>query len=622
MESVGTISIGKALPTSTAEVQSDLEFLVEFLEKSDAARRVPLQNAREMLDNYMVVPYQAGFKQPSGYGGPNWPGMVPNYNNIRRRSVLKDPETHQIVEALCAQAMGLMFGDKNYLVATPRGKDDYEKARMLSRLIMAVLDGPGVFRTLYQAWKDAFIFGTAVLEFSWESKQRQAVRPTVILDENGQPVVVNVPQPYVTEGPVINQVDIWDCYPDPSGTRIQTNMLGFAKRFRMTRQNAEARAAAGIYSEAAVREAVAGFQSQVSGSQDKRFPMQVDQPPTQLQMMTGFEYRGFVPGKHADRASGRVLTTLNGTMVRDTMNPHLDGVIPFKEIVVNPIQGRFWGLAPAEVNRYLQDSADQMLMLLSDAADDMVNPQTLVSYAFGGNPDELLYNKRVVMCNNPEGVKDRERDYSALQMAAAELMRRKNMMRESSGATNTMQSIPVGDRATATEVSELVRLASQRSELMVTLSERDDFPFIGKMIHSLLRQFAPNEGVIASLNGEPLDIPYEAIDIDADIRFVGSRRAQSKFQKVAAYKEAIATTAQALQLIPIMPDMFVRYYRDGLEIDDAEQILQGAVQFLQMQQQQMAMQEAASAPGSFPKSKQGSMATETGATEREGRRVA
>jgi hypothetical protein len=546
------------------------------------------------------------------------------------RPIMKDPETHQIIEGLAAQAMLLIFGTKDYLQAGPRGIDDYEKARLLSRVIMAVLDGRGVFRTLYQAWKDAFIFGTAILEFSWESKARQQIAPMHYIDEQGQPQVAWVPQMVKSrEGPLIGQVDRFDFYEDPGGTRIQENMVFVAKRFRITRQQAESLGASGVYDAQAVKEAL-GDAKEAGGSSvggPERFP---DKTPkaSKTGHFIGFEGWGFVPGKHADGASNRAMTQINGKLVRSTMNPHYRGVIPFKEIVVNPLTGRFDGLSPNEVNRFLQDFADHMRMTSSEAATDMTRPRSLINLASGINPDEIAYGKRWIEASGDlqNAVYPIPMQYNALQFAAQALQESKLAMRGSSGSLDPLGETLGGDRMAATTTSEIVRLASQRGELMATLSEREDFPFIGAMIHGLLRQFAPDEGVIAMYNGEPMKVPFEAINIDADIRFVGSRRAQSKFQRVAAYKEAIATITQGMALIPAMPELFVRYLRDGLEIDDGEQIVGQAAGYVQQQQAQaMAMEQAKAMPspgGSMAATQETSFGTETGQTEREGRRVA
>jgi hypothetical protein len=185
--------------------------------------------------------------------------------------------------------------------------------------------------------------------------------------------------------------------------------------------------------------------------------------------------------------------------------------------------------------------------------------------------------------------------------------------------TNPLQSIPSSDRATATEVSELSRLASQRVDVMVRLMERDSMPILGRLIHSRLRQFLPpGSDAIAVLNGEPIKIPFEAINVDADVRFGGSRLFASKFQQAAQMREFLSILGQFPVLLVTAPEIIVRYGRDILGIEDAEVIVvKMAVRQAQMMQQQQEAEAAAAAPA-----QEQAFGTEAGETEREGQRLA
>lgn len=149
-------------------------------------------------------------------------------------------------------------------------------------------------------------------------------------------------------------------------------MVGVAKRFRITRAHARELAQQGVYdantTELVVRRSNKTSETSKSGS-DSRFPGETRSVPRDTGYLEGFEYWGQVPYATADGADNRVITVLEGEVVRDSINPYFDGGIPFKEIVVNPIAGRFYGLGPAEVIRFLQDEADHRLMTVNDAMD-------------------------------------------------------------------------------------------------------------------------------------------------------------------------------------------------------------------------------------------------------------
>ena len=309
-------------------------------------------------------------------------------------------------------------------------------------------------------------------------------------------------------------------------------------------------------------------------------------PPDKYGQMVGFEFWGIVPYKPKDGFRNRVITMINGEIVRSHINPFIDGNIPFKEIVMNPIAGRFYGLSPAEVNRFLQDSTDHYLIAMTEATNIAIRNPLLVETSFGGDTDRVQNAELndIISCRNAQAVQPVPRDLSALAFATQEMLRRKITMREASGATNPLQAIPETVRQTATEINELLRLATQRVDTMVQLIERDDLPWLGRTLHSRLKQFT-DEPKIATLFGEQVAFTADSIDTEADVRFVGSRQARSSAQKVAIYKDAIGTLGSAPEILFLMKDLVVRYMRDGLEIPDGERIAtQAAEAFLKLKE--------------------------------------
>ena len=576
----------------------EADFVLQFVDKSASARSEFVRIWREVLDNYLVTPYSEREAVPF-IGSTNIATASALQKKGRRsgRSVLKDPETNQIIDTLSAQGIGLLMPTMDYIQAMPIGFDDEQKARFLGRLLQGLLQSPGVYRTNFTIFKDAFIFGTAIVQIGWETRSRLQVTEKPVFNEKTGFLIGAEPdigEVVYRDGPLFQQKDLFDFYPDPSGTRIQENMLGVAHKFRMSKQEAKRLGAAGVYDKAQVAQAVAsagGKEDHDRAHEEKRFQDLATETHDDYGMMTGFEFWGEVPFQPSDGARNRVITILNGVHVRSHINPFRDGNIPFKEIVLNPIQGRFYGLGIGEIIRFLQDSADNMLMLHTDMADLSARNVLLVGQGFQGDIGRL---KRripgdVIPVGNIEAVKPVPQEVNALQLSAQEYTRRKLSMREASGATNPLQGFdsPGGDRQTATEVSELVRLASQKVELMVQLVERDDYPWIGKTLHSRIRQFLSRERE-EILAGERFPVTLDDVDFDSDIRFIGARQAQSKFQKAATLKEALNVLSTNPTSIPILQDVIVRYFRDGLDIQDAESIVKQMVARVQQAQERAA----------------------------------
>jgi len=632
----------------------EVEFMLEFINAASVPRQPLIPVWREVFDNYLVSPFRNKIDIEGFATGRLRIGGGSNFNALNVGSVLKDPETHQIVERLSQQAIQLMLGSRDPIKAVPLGKDDPEKARLLGKLIQSVVEAPGVKRTLYQIFKSAFIFGTSYLEIGWETRSRQQVVPMPKLDSLGGLLGIDlVPEDIIyRDRPLFREIDIFDMYLDPSGTRIQEDMFGVIKRFRITNQEALQLANEGVYDLEDVKRAIRiGGQEpragQAGGSDtaivggDTKWPDINTRLPNRLGNNIGFEFWGESPIKASDGVSNRVMTMINGVRVRSRINGFMDGNIPIKDFTINPVSGRHWGLSPAEVIRFLQDSADNLLMVFNDAADLAVRSPLLVGAQFGGDPTQLREARPLdlIDCNDPKAVLPVPRDLNVLQFAAQEMIRRKQTMREASGATDPLQAIPSGGEKTATEISTLVQIASQKVDVMVGLMESEDFPWMGRTIHSRLKQFVQDGGAIASLAGEIMNVPFDAIDIEADVRFVGSRQAQNKFQRTAALEKAIAVLGQNPEVPMMFPELVTRYLRDGLDIVDGEEIVKRFLQRMlarqvgQLQGRQSASAGAGGGGGGQAQigagtqeatsglNEESSFGTEAGQTEREGQAI-
>lgn len=580
----GTANAPLVADQTMSQRLGEMEFVLEFVEKSNQKRMPYVPIWDEVLANYMVRPYGmiGGYGSQfnlhhtrSGYDVPAGPRQ-----RVRSRSILKDPETHQITETITSQAVGLLLGQRDYIGVIPTDSDDYDKARLVGKLLQAQMEGPGVWSTHYKLFKDAFLFGTAIIQIGWETRSRQQY----VMTPRGlelQPVIYR-------DGPLQTPVDIYKFYPDPSGTSIQDNMIGVAKEFEITVHQARQLAKRdpetgerGVYDFDDVERAIKAMRSPTEGrgstSKAKRFPEEQTKLPQKLEVMQGLEYWGFSPITASDGASNRVITLLNGIRVRSRPNGYIDGNVPFKEIVVNPISGRFYGLAPAEVIRFLQDSIDGLLMNLTDAADLAVRGPMLIGNAFGGNPDQMRNRalNDLILCSDVTQAKPYPVDLNSLQFSALDLIRRKQSAREATGATNPLQAIGGSAVKTATETSELVRLGTQRVEPMVLLIEKDAYPWIGKTLHSRNKQFLPPGGARVAIGDEVFDISLEDIEMEADVKFVGSRHAGSKFQKSMQYRRMaeVVGSERGKMLALLAPEILIRWFRDGEEIVDAEKIV-------------------------------------------------
>lgn len=620
----------------------EMEFVLEFVEKSNRKRRPYIPIWDEVMSNYLVRPfgihggYGTQFNLHHARGGYDVPaGPI---QRRRTRSILKDPETHQITETISSQAIALLLGQRDYIGVIPTDSEDYDKARLIGKLLQAQMEQPGVWSTHYQLFKDAFLFGTAIIQVGWETRSRKQY----VITPNG----MELQDVIYRDGPLQQGVDIYKFHPDPSGTSIQGNMIGVAKEFEVTVQEARRLAErdpetgeVGVYDREDVEQAIEYHLTRQGSRGDiqrsRRFPDEEDKLPVHLQVLHGIEYWGFSPIKATDGVSNRVITLLNGVRVRSRPNGYIDGNVPFKEIRVNPISGRFYGLAPAEVIRFLQDSIDGLLMNFTDASDLAVRGPMLIGNAFGGNPEQMRERalNDLIMCSDVNQAKPYPVELNSLQFGALELIRRKHSAREATGATDTLQALGGNVEKTATETSELVRLGTQRVEPMVLLIEKEAYPWIGQTLHSRNKQFLPEGGARVALGNEVFDLSQQDVQIGADIRFIGSRHAGSKFQKSMQYRRMseVLGSERGQMLALLAPEILIKWFRDGEEIVEAETIVANmseralALKKLELAQLQGGPAGGPSAgPGVAPEPEGGpdeTFGTQAGETEQQGEAI-
>lgn len=605
---------GIAILTDRIKQIEEAEFVLDFIERSRVYREpfVPIWD--EIQDNYFVVPFGGAPSDAlSALLGLRTSGVMRRTNEVMSR--LKDPETHQVIETLTSQAIGLLLGSDQFIRALPIGVDDPEKARLLSRLLMASFDQPGVFRTNYELIKSAYTFGTAYVILGWETREREQEVLKPIIDPYTGAIVG---QTTVRDNVIYRDRLLWrtigirDFYPDPNGTRIHQDMSGCGYKFRTNKWKAKELIDANVYDREATMRVIKDKMTNTpvqQGYGDVPFPRMANLlGPDKYAQMNGLEWWGEVPFRRAG-GRNRVITLLDGMWVRGGPNPFIDGDIPIKEIVINPVGGRHYGLSPAEVIRFLQDSTDNFLMLFTDAGDLAIRSPILLGQAFGGNEEQIRQRKinDVIKCRNVDAVKPLPFDATPLTFAASEMARRIMRMREASGATNPLQAVPADKEQTATETNALLRLASQRVTTAVQLIEREDYPWIGRTIHSRLRQFAEPD-IVASLAGDVFHVKLEDINLEADVRFVGSHSGGDP-GVIAASTTAVLNMLAAAppQLVVMYPDLLVRLIRDGMKMADGELIVQKAVMIAQgqMQQEQMMQQQQAASKGKPASQKRG-----------------
>lgn len=534
------------------------EFVMSFVASSEKYKNQFEGKWREILANFMVDfddladgRGARGIGDASPYRGNRI--YKPSRNNIR----LKDPETHRLVMTYASKLVRSMLGDpkREYVQASGTGYEDAVKAATVTRLLRYDFGLPGMFRTFVESIVDMLLFGTSVVEVGWRYEEREMAIRSVESQfgiETSTSTRMKIP---VYDDVSMTPVDISCFYPDPSRYRIQ-DMAGAAKQFRMTAAEARRMARAGVYDPALVEQAIGSGVGNAKAIKDS-FRIGLDQPYPQAVSafgeMIGYEYSGEVVYGTGTVKRERV-TLLNGVNVR--MDDYDDYYLPFHSFTINPVQGRFYGISPAEVVRSDQSFADAIKILLAEAVIRQVHPPI----AFDSDSDFDRSALKEWRADLPIGIRGGPSSIGTLRYDAnvqsgfAMLTGLKQSIQEASGALGGIQGENGPDRESATGASQRIQMALDRPELAGMLIESDTLPCIGSAFLRLNQRFILDTDDLKKRIGEQPD-PVWIGDImgDFDVQFFGSRQITSRQEKLQSYDRLTAMASAIPNLMVQIP---------------------------------------------------------------------
>jgi len=504
------------------------DYVAAFIATSTQHRRQFLDVWREVSQNFMVQvePRYSRGVNTSPYGRPI-------YRSRRSQVMLKDPETFKVITTYAAKLTKALFGDPKaeYIKCEPIGWEDVNGAEAATRYLRYIMRMPGHYRTMVEATINALLHGTAIIESPWRYEEVEVSSRSV---ESRLGVEYDSVQqgsmPYYDDV-CLGVIDVEDFFYDPSRYRIE-DMPGVAKRFRMnasearrtTKFNQEA-------VEAAIKKGPSGRDN------EERFREGVEQPiqneaMSEFKDMIGYEYSGWVPWQI--NGSNRVMITLlNGEKVFEDKYPYFDPMLHFHTLIINPLQGRFYGISPAEVIRSDQSFADAVKTLLAEAIIRQVHPPIAYDSDSEFDPVKLREWKAdlpIPIRGGPASIGTLRYDAN-VNNGFAMLTGLKQSMQEAAGNTG-IQGEQGPDREAATVGSQRVELALDRVEYVAQFLETDGLPSIGRACLRRGQQFLTTEELIRRIGEMPEPVWIGDIMGDFDVQFSGSRKASTRAQKL------------------------------------------------------------------------------------------
>ena len=554
------------------KAEEKADFVMRFVAASDRALQQLRPRWEESLANYFVRPYGSIARgqrtdRPLDFGFTS---------STRRRSILKDPESHQIVETYLAKLWLALFSGERVITASPVGIEDTGSGDVVSRLLEYVLSIPGHPRATYVWLKDALIFGTGVIFSNWDFREdfrdvRQVeVDPFLGIERD----VTTTQLMTVYDDPRLLNVDIMDFYPDPGQHQMEL-MQGVARRFRISESDMLRLSKDNpTWDRAAVKRAiVAGKEDESSDKQTFDTIKEIDQADEfdDFKPLIGYEYHGEVPWKVEGQEHRRqVLTVVNGELIRERNWILPSGRVPANDITIRPVNGRFHGFSPLEAAHRDQDFLDGLKMHIADAVNLATNPPHIYDKNAEVELGKLLaFNPNIpIGAMHTEAVKTLPYD-PPIGMAMAAYQMVKQQEREGSGAIGAVQGLGLGTkRFSATEAQFTAGEALDRPEMMASLMEQNDLPGFGQSLFGLYQKFLREPEEIALRVGEhPGPAGISSILGDFDIRFVGSRRQSNRGAKIASMERFVQAVGGNPLLAARVPwDLWLEEYVKELDL--------------------------------------------------------
>jgi len=590
-----------------AGMSDGYKFVMSFIAASDKYRQQYTEKWQEVVSNFIVDGAQ--IQNTGGETTPYSRSKV--YRSPKNRIFLRDPETHKLVMTYAAKLARTIFGDKKgeFIQAQPVGYEDVAKSQVVTRLLRYDFNLPGHFRTFVEGLIDMILFGTSVIECYWRYEEREVLVRSVVSDgmtEVSSSSRMTIP---VYDDVCIRNVDVLDFYPDPARYRME-EMSGCAKKFKMNGFEATRLASNGYYTATGVKTAIGGPVGTAVSPPQTSFRAGLDQPAQAdpipgFKEMIGYDYWGDIPDDVdiRDDETGRkitrgVVTILNQTIVRARDWPLTDSRLPFFTLIINPVQGRFYGISPAEVVRFDQSFADAIKILLAEAIVRQVHPPI----AYDSDAEFDVAKLREWKADLPIPVRGGPASIGTLRYDA-NVMNGFNMLtglkqeiQGGSGALGAIQGEQGPDRESATGYQGRVQMALDRPELAGMILESECLPPIAKAMIKRNQQFLEDTDDLAKRVGE-VPAPFWIGDMleEFDVRFVGSRNAMSNQEKLMS----LQTLAQFGTAFPAFQAMMPNAELAQMIVGDILNLPEAAAQIgnLQAMQQNVALTQMMSQAG-------------------------
>ena len=567
-------------------------YVMNVVRDAELARDDFLPRWEESWTNYLVQPRQA-----TAYAGrtdnPLGRSVFGQHGGRRaNQTILKDPESHQIVESLLAETLTQLFPEDGFVKARPTGSEDSPLATGTNQIIEHALGRPEPQLVLYRWLKDIFIYGTGVMFGDWEFEEDFEIVRTIA--ELGNFSVSQFSRALVTvkDDVRFENVDLIDFYPGPGEDSFQ-RLKGAARRVELYGDELllEAKDAPdeeGWDMKALEAGIEGGFELKSSRPEEIKVNLTEDAqdtPMDEFSPVVGYEYWGEVPWAGTeddpiqDGSRRRRLLVVNGELVREQDWPLKRASLPFFGHAINPMTGRLYGLSPLEVIRFDQDFADVIKQMLAMAVVKSSNPPHVINAQQNVSAAKMAAFRQdlPIIVDGDVRTAVAQAQYNPpihLAQGLYESMISPGM-KDASGAAGGVQGQGLGSkRFSASEAQSQFRSQFARPNMIAQLIEKVSLPGIGAFV---IDQYALNIEDNAALKerfGENFETTLQDLQRKHDVRFVGGRREHDKLSKAAGLERFLAVVSQIPEVRAQIPwAEFLKVYAKAVDIHDLTHLI-------------------------------------------------
>ena len=437
------------------------------------------------------------------------------------------PIAFSIIETKLPRIVQALLGLDPFFAVEGKTSKDHKNAQFMSDAMNFTLtEEINAFFPIMMWWKESLLYGNSYMNVWYEQELSQVKKRIPVGYANeliGYDYKPSVEVDY--DGPTLNHLDIFDCFPAPYGTRINgrgyERMPYFILRSEPNAEYLKLMASKGVLKKEAVDEIIKRYPQgfgQIDRERTDRMSYnrmtntaQPDTKAPRYEMYTCFERDWWT-------------AEIGGTLTRNEENPYGDNRIPIVYAVDTPVPHEHFGIGQIEPIIKLQYYANDIEDLKIDYLVKSINPGAAISADSFLDPQKFMDDPdgiHVVKGNPALAFSLINRATSTPFNATNEQINIERLIDKVLGQSDVSRGVSRPGSDTATEVVSLIEQANFRFDLSVRILKNESLIPMLDMVADRMQQFWPYEKEIKQYteSGDPIFMNVPLSNILGKYRF-------------------------------------------------------------------------------------------------------